>query len=106
MYFNTYLFTLQSLLPLIEVRMTDYNFLADLLDTFQSSPDWIKALWLLTPPGFLLGLIAMAMRFHIANKQMDHGSKSELIYSVHRNAGISCMWPDIFHLSMATRHYS
>ena len=23
--------------------MTDYNFLADLPDTFKSSPDWIKA---------------------------------------------------------------
>lgn len=37
--------------------MNDYNFWSDLLDTFQSSPDWIKALWLLIPPGFLLGLV-------------------------------------------------
>lgn len=67
--------------------MDNYNFWADFLDTFQSSPDWIKALWLLIPPGFLLGLIAMMMRFRLTAKQMDHGSKGELIYSVHRDAG-------------------
>ncbi|QND51826.1 hypothetical protein HB779_07865 [Phyllobacterium sp. 628] len=65
--------------------MNDYNFWSDLLDTFQSSPDWIKALWLLIPPSFLLGLVAMAMRFSMASKRMDHGSKGELIYSVHRD---------------------
>lgn len=67
--------------------MTEYNFIADFLDTFQSSPDWIKALWLLIPPGFLLGVIAMAMRFRMTTKRMEHGSKGELIYSVHRDAG-------------------
>ena len=67
--------------------MTEYNFISDFLDTFQSSPDWIKALWLLIPPGFLLGLIAIVMRFSMANKQMNHSSKGELIYSVHRDAG-------------------
>ncbi|MDQ0998097.1 hypothetical protein QFZ34_003279 [Phyllobacterium ifriqiyense] len=67
--------------------MDNYNFWADFLDTFQSSPDWIKALWLLIPPGFLLGLIAIVMRFSMANKQMNHTSKGELIYSIHRDAG-------------------
>lgn len=65
--------------------MNDYNFSSDLLDTFQSSPDWIKALWLLIPPGILLGLVALAMRFRIAARQMDHGPKGELIYSIHRD---------------------
>ena len=67
--------------------MNDYNFWSDLLDTFQSSPDWIKALWLLIPPGFLLGLVALKMRFRIAAKQMEQSPKGELIYSIHRDAG-------------------
>lgn len=69
------------------VHMNDYNFWSDLLDTFQSSPDWIKALWLLIPPGFLLGLVALMLRFRIAAKQMEQSPKGELIYSIHRDAG-------------------
>ena len=49
--------------------MDHYNFWADLLDTYQSSSDMIKALWLLVPPTFLLALIAMLMRFRIASKR-------------------------------------
>lgn len=64
--------------------MNDYNFWADLLDTFQSSPDWIKALWLAMPPGFVLALIALLTRFKVAGRQA--GSEGELIYSVHRDA--------------------
>lgn len=43
--------------------MNDYNFWKDLLGTFQSSADWIKALIVLMPPGFLLGVIALIL-FH------------------------------------------
>ncbi|MFJ7352920.1 hypothetical protein ACIQWS_02025 [Phyllobacterium sp. NPDC097923] len=67
--------------------MDNYNFWSDLLDTFQSSPDWIKAVWLLIPPGFLLGLVALTMRFRIAARQLNQGPKGELIYSIHRDAG-------------------
>jgi len=49
--------------------MQDYNFWADLLLTFKSSPDWIKALWLLVPPMFVLALIAMVMRFGLAMRR-------------------------------------
>ncbi|CAN7224805.1 hypothetical protein [Pararhizobium sp. LjRoot238] len=64
--------------------MGDYNFWADLLDTFQSSPGWIKALWLLIPRGFLLALIAMLMRFRVASKRAAAALDGELIYSVRR----------------------
>lgn len=37
--------------------MNDYNFISDLLDTFQSSSDFIKALMIVTPPAFVLGLV-------------------------------------------------
>lgn len=67
-----------------KVRMTDYNFWADLLDTFQSSPDWIKALWLLVPPCFLLGLIVLMMRFLIGGK-VEKSQHGELVYSIHQD---------------------
>lgn len=38
------------------------NFQVDLLDTFLSPADWIKALWLLIPPGFVLALIWLFRR--------------------------------------------
>lgn len=43
--------------------MDNYNFAADLLATFRASPDFVKALWLLVPPGFIIGLvIALKLR--------------------------------------------
>jgi hypothetical protein len=44
------------------IPMDDYNFLADLLDTFQSSSDYIKTVVILTPPVFLLGIIHLLTR--------------------------------------------
>lgn len=46
--------------------MNNYNFWADLLFTFQSSPDWIKALWLLVPPAFLLAATVIMIWFRLA----------------------------------------
>ncbi len=65
--------------------MNDYNFWAHLLDTFQASPDLIKAIWLLTPPFFMLGLVALTLRFKIDSKRADKGLGGELVYSVHRD---------------------
>ncbi|MEO0383614.1 MAG: hypothetical protein AAF234_08695 [Pseudomonadota bacterium] len=44
--------------------MESYNFLSDLLDTFQSSSEFIKALIIVTPPAFVLGLIALLRSGH------------------------------------------
>ncbi|MCJ8506800.1 hypothetical protein MUU53_02615 [Rhizobium lemnae] len=43
--------------------MDNYNLAADLLATFRASPDVIKALWLLVPPGFVLGLLHLLLRW-------------------------------------------
>jgi hypothetical protein len=61
----------------------DYNFWADLLDTYQSLSDWIKALWLLVPPAFVLGLVAILRRPAMAEAigQEPQG----LVYSVYRS---------------------
>jgi len=39
--------------------MEQYSFLADLLESYRASPDIIKALWVLTPPGFVLVMAAI-----------------------------------------------
>ena len=60
--------------------MEDYNFWADLLDTFQSSADWIKALWLVIPPSFVLALIWLFRRRVV---RVDaHGG--ELLYTIYK----------------------
>jgi len=60
--------------------MEDYNFWADLLDTFQSSADWIKALWLTIPPGFVLALIWLFRRRMAPADALE----GELLYTVRR----------------------
>ena len=40
----------------------DYNFWADLLDTYQSLTPWVQALWLIGPLAFLLALIKLPPR--------------------------------------------
>lgn len=39
--------------------MGGYSFWGDLLDTYQSLPDWLKFMWLIVPPGFVLALVAL-----------------------------------------------
>jgi hypothetical protein len=62
--------------------MEDYNFWQDLFDTYQSLPDWMKFAWLVIPPSFLLGLIAMFMRYRLATRSQNKIINGELIYSV------------------------
>ncbi|MGV1949651.1 hypothetical protein ACQZ44_02405 [Agrobacterium vitis] len=56
--------------------METYDIWADLLATFRASPDAIKALWLLIPPGFLLVLLLALLRHHNLHhpKLKLHGS--------------------------------
>ena len=43
--------------------MDDYNFWADLLDTFQSSSDYIKTVILLAPMLFVLSVLFLVLRY-------------------------------------------
>ena len=43
--------------------MDAYNFWRDLFDTYQSLSDWMKLAWLVVPPAFLLGLVALILRY-------------------------------------------
>lgn len=66
--------------------MEDYNFWQDLFDTYQSLPDWMKFAWLVIPPSFLLGLIAMIMRYRLATRTSTKVIDGELLYSVRSEA--------------------
>jgi len=61
--------------------MEDYNFWQDFFDTYQSLPDWLKTLWLLIPPGFVLALIWLFRR------RAGRASDGELLYTVCREPG-------------------
>ncbi len=61
--------------------MEDYNFWADVLNTFKLSADWIKALWIVVPPAFVLGLIRLFRRRVV---RVDAGVDGELLYTVYK----------------------
>ena len=65
--------------------MDGYNFWQDFFDTYQSLSDGTKALWLIVPPGFLLGLIALILRHRVAVRQAETGLRGDLIYTIHRD---------------------
>lgn len=66
--------------------MDNYNFWQDLFDTYQSLSDWLKILWLIVPPAFMLGLVALTLRFRIESKKVERHLDGELVYSIHRDA--------------------
>jgi hypothetical protein len=65
--------------------MEDYNFWQDFFDTYQSLSDPTKALWLIVPAAFLLGLIGLILRHRAAVKQAEHGLRADLIYTIHQD---------------------
>ena len=65
--------------------MDGYNFWQDFFDTYQSLSDGTKALWLIVPPAFLLGLMALVMRHRVAVRQAETGMRGDLVYTIHRD---------------------
>jgi hypothetical protein len=66
--------------------MDGYNFWQDFFDTYQSLSDGTKALWLIVPAAFVLGLIALVMRHRVAVRQAESGMRGDLVYTIHRDA--------------------
>lgn len=66
--------------------MDNYNFWQDFFDTYQSLSDWLKVLWLIVPPAFVLGLVALTLQFRLTSKHMNSGLDGELVYSIRRDA--------------------
>jgi len=65
--------------------MEDYHFWQDFFDTYQSLSNSTKALWLIVPAAFLLGLIALVMRYRVAVRETEHGMRGDLVYTIHRD---------------------
>ena len=65
--------------------MDDYHFWKDFFDTYQSLSNWTKALWLIVPPAFVLGLIALILRHRVAVKEAEHGLRGDLVYTIHQD---------------------
>ena len=61
--------------------MEDISAFQAFLGTYQSLADWIKALWLIVPPAFILILTALLLRAKRPVPEID----GELIYTVHRD---------------------
>ena len=66
--------------------MEDYNFWQDFFDTYQSLSDGTKALWLIVPAAFVLGLIALITRHRVAVRRAENSLRGDLIYTIHRDA--------------------
>lgn len=63
----------------------DYNFWKDFFDTYQSLPDWMKFAWLIVPPSFTLGLVALVMRMRIISKRAETMEAGTLAYTVYQD---------------------
>ena len=66
--------------------MEHYNFWQDFFDTYQSLSEWMKTLWLVVPSAFLLGLIALILRYRIVCKRAENGITGDLVCTIHRDA--------------------
>lgn len=62
--------------------MENYNFWQDFFDTYQSLSDLMKFAWLVVPPAFLLGLLALVMRYRLAAKRGTMRETGNLAYTV------------------------
>jgi hypothetical protein len=65
--------------------MDSYNFWQDFFDTYQSLSDPTKALWLIVPAAFVLGLIALITRHRVAVRQAENSLRGNLIYTIHQD---------------------
>ncbi|MGV1769813.1 protein kinase [Agrobacterium vitis] len=46
--------------------MADYNVWADIFDTWQSMADWVKAIAIVMPPVFAMGVLALLLCYRLA----------------------------------------
>ena len=62
--------------------MESYNFWRDFFDTYQSLSDWMKFAWLVVPPAFVLGLVALFLWYRLATKRAAEPETGTLAYTV------------------------
>jgi hypothetical protein len=61
---------------------TDYSVFADLLDTYQSLSDGLQLAWLVVPVLFLLGCLALVLRYRLASRRLACLAGGRLAYTV------------------------
>jgi hypothetical protein len=61
--------------------MEETTFWQALFAAYQSTTDWIKALWLIVPPAFILLLTTLLLRARRSMPEVE----GELVYTVHRD---------------------
>ncbi|MEX0345777.1 MAG: hypothetical protein AB3N20_12705 [Rhizobiaceae bacterium] len=58
--------------------MDDYSFLRDVLETWRSTTDWVKAVVVIVIPGQIVFLIHQVLRFRAEQRQMRIGEREEM----------------------------
>ena len=66
-----------------QAAMESYNFWQDFFDTYQSLSNWMKFAWLVVPPAFLLGVVALFMWYRLATKRAAEPETGTLAYTVY-----------------------
>ena len=51
--------------------MENYSFWSDFFDTYQSLSDFMKILWVVVPPLFVLGLVAIILFYKNTIKRIE-----------------------------------
>jgi hypothetical protein len=62
--------------------MEQYNFWQDLLDAYQSLSDGLQLAWLVVPAIFLLGCLALLLRYRLASRRLACLAGGRLAYTV------------------------
>lgn len=57
-------------------RMESYSIWQDFFATYRSSPDTIKALWLIVPPAFVIALVWVVLK--ASSRDRNHVATSRL----------------------------
>ena len=65
--------------------MDSYNFWQDFFDTYQSLSDWMKALWMVAPPTFILMLVKLVAHGSKQREPVEPAAAGRLIYSIYRD---------------------
>ena len=66
--------------------MEPYNFWQDFFDTYQSLSDWLKTLWLIVPPVFILGLVWLWRRHTTPPATLEADEQGRLPFSRYRDS--------------------
>ncbi len=53
-----------------------------IISYYSQSPDWVKAVWVLSAPAFTLGMTAVILWYRVAMRRLDRSAVSSTLDSV------------------------